>query len=246
MPFNPYADNFESGGYFYNAIRQDIAIVEGDTCSFGFQIQGLEGQEPSSIKLTAKKNIEDEDAIFVCELGEEIEREYYDSVNDILTYVVRISPAATSGLSQGRYYYDLTAYVNSDVLTLMKGRLAIDHAVRGEAATYDDGDLIEYPRNDIPVGKKSLYTEQTISDIAEKIDAILVSYDTMNISEMETELTAILGDINAVSMAINYMKNNEGGDDIPLSEMANEVLTIDRGFRTRNMIITRTTYEEVS
>jgi hypothetical protein len=42
------------------------------------------------------------------------------------------------------------------------------------------------------------------------------------------------------------MKNNEGGDDIPLSEMANEVLTIDRGFRTRNMIITRTTYEEVS
>ena len=68
----------------------------------------------------------------------------------------------------------------------------------------------------------------------------------MNISEMKTELTAILADINAVSMAINYMKNNEGGDDIPLSEMANEVLTIDRGFRTRNMIITRTTYEEVS
>lgn len=246
MANNPYADNFQSGGYFYNAIRQDIAIVEGDTCSFSFQIQGLEGQEPSSIKLTAKKSIEDEDAIFVCELGEEIEREFYDSVNDILTYVVRISPAATSGLSQGRYYYDLTAYVNSDVLTLMKGRLAIDYAVRGEAATYEDGDLIEYPRNDIPVGKKRLYTEQTISDIAEKIDAILVSYDTMNVSEMKTELTAILGDINAVSMAINYMKNNEGGDDIPLSEMANEVLTIDRGFRTRNMIITRTTYEEVS
>ena len=128
----------------------------------------------------------------------------------------------------------------------MKGRLAIDYAVREEAATYDDGDLIEYPRNDIPVGKKSLYTEQTISDIAEKIDAILVSYDTMNVSEMNTELTAILADINAVSMAINYMKNNEGGDDIPLSEMANEVLTIDRGFRIRNMIITRTTYEEVS
>ena len=59
MANNPYADNFQSGGYFYNAIRQDIAIVEGDTCSFGFQIQGLEGQDPSSIKLTAKKSIED-------------------------------------------------------------------------------------------------------------------------------------------------------------------------------------------
>lgn len=40
-------------GYFFNPIKRDIAIVQGDTCSFGFQLQGLQGQRPTSITYRA-------------------------------------------------------------------------------------------------------------------------------------------------------------------------------------------------
>ena len=249
MPFNPYADNFESGGYFYNAIRQNIAIVKGDTCSFGFQLQGLGADtRPSAIVLTCKAKIEDENALFTCELGAEIDLRSYDSQNDILTYIVRIPPSATGGLNLGRYYYDLVAYINNDTLTLMKGRVTLDYPVRGVSATpaFDDGDDIEYPLIGIPAGTKKIYTEQTISNIAEKINAIIGSSDGLTTAEMVSALEDIQDNINSLSTAINFMLNNEGGDPIPLSEMSDEVLTIQRGFNVRGAVITRTTYEEVS
>lgn len=248
MAFNPYADNFESGGYFYNAIRQDIAMVKGDTCSFGFQLQGLGADtRPSAIVLTCKAKIEDENALFTCELGAEINLRSYDSQNDILTYIVRIPPSATGGLNLGRYYYDLVAYINNDTLTLMKGRVTLDYPVRGVSATpaFEDGDDIEYPLVGIPAGMKKIYTEQTISNIAEKINEIIGSSDGLTTAEMVSALEDIQGDIDSLSTAINFMLNNEGGDPISLSDMSASVLNIPRGLTVSEFNLIMTTYEEV-
>ena len=129
MSINPYADNFESGGFFYNAIRQDLAMVHGDTLAFGFQMKGLEGDEPDEIVLSVKENLEDDEALITVSTDDSIILRSYDSVNDILTYVVRIPPQKAQELATGRYYYDLVVYVDSDVITLMKGRLMVDYSV---------------------------------------------------------------------------------------------------------------------
>ena len=129
MSINPYADNFESGGFFYNAIRQDLAMVHGDTLAFGFQIQGLEGDEPDEIVLSVKENLEDDEALITVSTDDSIVLRSYDSVNDILTYTVRIPPQKAQELATGRYFYDLVAYVDNDVITMMKGRLAVDYSV---------------------------------------------------------------------------------------------------------------------
>lgn len=245
MPLNPYADNFESGGYFYNAIRQDITIVKGDTCSFAFQVQGLgDDTRPSDIVLTCKAKIEDENALFTCSLGAEIDLRSYDPASDVLTYVVRIPPSATGGLNLGRYFYDLVIYVNNDTLTLLKGRVTIDYPVRGVSAVpaYEDGDSIDYPLIGIPEGTRKVYTEQTISNIAEKINAIIGSSEGLTTAEMVTALEDIQDDITSLSTAINYMLNNEGGDPISLSDMITATLEIKRGLDSRKMEIIRADY----
>ena len=117
--------------YFYNVLKKDITMVKGDTMSFGFQLQGLDGSVPSDITFSCKNNPEDKDAVFTCKLSEEdgvwIDSE--DTVHDILTYGVRVAPAKTEDLNTGRYFYDLEIDVNNDVFTLMKGRLLIEYDV---------------------------------------------------------------------------------------------------------------------
>ena len=129
MSINPYADNFESGGFFYNAIRQDLAMVHGDTLSFGFQIQGLEGEHPDDIVMSIKENLEDDEALVSVSTDDTIVLRGYDSVNDILTYSLRIPPQKAQELATGRYYYDLVAHVDDDVITFLKGRLMVDYSV---------------------------------------------------------------------------------------------------------------------
>lgn len=110
---------------FNNAINLNISMVKGDTMSFGFELQGLEGEHPDSINFACKEQIDDANYIFNKDLTDGIELAGYDSENDILTYVVRVAPADTASVDIGQYFYDLSIGVNTDVLTLMRGKLTI-------------------------------------------------------------------------------------------------------------------------
>ena len=126
---NPYNNDFQSGGYFFNPIRRDIAMIKGDTMSFGFQVQGLEGQTPSAITFTCKETPESEIELFSVDLTEHISESPYDSERDIRTYIVRIPPILTEDLELGRFFYDLQININNDIITLMRGRLSLEYEI---------------------------------------------------------------------------------------------------------------------
>ena len=111
---------------FYNAIRQEINMIKGDSMAFNFQVQGLSGATPASIYFTCREKPESESYYFLRSLGNGINLISYDTETDTNTYSVRVRPDETEELSAGRYYYDLQLNVNNDILTLMKGRLNID------------------------------------------------------------------------------------------------------------------------
>ena len=111
---------------FYNATRKEITMVRGDTLSFLFQVQGLDGTEPTGIFFTCREKPANEDFYFQRTLGEGITQVGYDEETDTVTYCVRVRPDQTENLVAGRYYYDLELDANDDVLTLMKGRLNIE------------------------------------------------------------------------------------------------------------------------
>lgn len=228
MSNNPYADNFASGGYFYNPLRRDLTMIKGDTLSFGFQVQGLKGQLPSSIVLTCRETIEAVSPLFEISLSDTIKYRSYDEDNDILTYTVRIPPHKTAALALGRFYYDLELQVNNDVITLMKGRLTLDYEITSgdtpAPPTYEDGDPVEYPI-DVQIGVIKYYTEEYISDIAQGILDINGAEDTYTTQEMSSALADILSDINDIRSALN----TEAGTSltIALSDIAAAILALD-------------------
>lgn len=173
-------------GYFMNAILRDLSMVQGDTMSFGFQVQGLGGQEPDEIQFSCKSSLENSDYVFAVVLGDNINLRSYDSEHDLLTYGVRIPPEATAGVQAGRYFYDLELKVNNDVITLMIGKLSIVPEVTNTPVppAYTDGDGDEYPAENIPSGQKKIYTVQNISDIARAINEKSGSSGSYTTSEM--------------------------------------------------------------
>ena len=115
---------------FNNAIKRDISMVRGDTMSFGFQIQGLEGTEPDAIYFSCKEKLEDSTYIFSISLEDGITLRSYDQTTDTLTYGVRVAPELTADVEFGKYFYDLQMDINDDVITLMKGKLSIEWEVK--------------------------------------------------------------------------------------------------------------------
>ena len=112
---------------FINAITQDIDIVKGDTLEFAFQLQGLEGAEPT-IVFSCALNYYD-DPLFTVDTEDGITREEYDSTKDIATYTIRVAPSNTEPLDLNRYYYDLEMRLGDEVITLMRGRLTLLYEV---------------------------------------------------------------------------------------------------------------------
>ena len=134
---------------FNNSIYGDLEMVKNDTLSFNFQLQGLEGQQPFNILFTCKNNPDDEEYIFQRQIGDGISLLSYDAETDIATYTLRIAPDNTETMSCGRYFYDLEVTVNSDVFTLMRGRLellweASSGSAPAPTPAYEDGDNILY------------------------------------------------------------------------------------------------------
>ena len=193
-------------GYFFNAIRRDISMIRGDTMSFAFQVKGLEGQRPTDIKFTCKETIEDVDPLFICILGESISEISYDPDKDLLTYRVRVRPYQTAELELGRFFYDLELTVNGDIITLMTGRLSLEAEITTGTTPVPpsilDGDDIEYPQEDIPVGYMRKYTEQYISDIATAIKAVNGSEDDYTTQEMSGAISDIGDTIAALNERI--------------------------------------------
>lgn len=196
-------------GYFYNPIKRDIDMVQGDTCSFGFELQGLEGESPTNIYFSCKEKAEDDEALFRLSINDNIDLRSYDSERDILTYGVRIPPRYTHNLPLGRYFYDLQVVVNGDVITLMKGRLELEYQITREynpdppPIVYEFGDEDKYPMVDIPESLKKIYTTLYISNIAAKIRVFdnPLSSDTFTTEEMVEELTTLLGKVNDIKDA---------------------------------------------
>lgn len=114
---------------FNNSINLNISMIKGDTMSFGFELQGLEGEQPDSINFACKEQVDDESYVFNKDLTDGVELDNYDEEKDILTYVVRVAPEDTASVDIGQYFYDLSVGVNSDVLTLMRGKLTIEWEV---------------------------------------------------------------------------------------------------------------------
>lgn len=115
---------------FYNAIVHDITAIRGDTIQFNFIITGLRGSRPNTVVFKAKEHYDDETPVFVCEVGNGVTYQSYDSTSDTITYAVRVEPTKTQSLDLARYYYSLDITANDDVVTLLKGRLILDYDVR--------------------------------------------------------------------------------------------------------------------
>ena len=211
--------------FFYNAIRRDITMIQNDTLSFAFQVQGLKGQTPDNIVFTCKETIETNEVLFSVDLSNNISLRDYDEDQDIYTYVVRIPPALTEKIALGRYFYDLQLTVNYDIFTLMKGRLTIEYQITGGSVEpepqYESGDDVLYPVDDIPVGTVKLYTEEYVNELIRKIQEITESGDQVTISGASAVAETIQEQITEVVTVVNTISGGSG--NIPLSDLANAV-----------------------
>ena len=103
-----------------------ITMVQGDTLSFGVEIQDETGTP-----------VDIDDAVFVAK------KDYKESTflfNETLTnegiirvdtgiYTVRVAPSETSDAASGRYYYQFKVVKNDDVFTIMRGILELEPEV---------------------------------------------------------------------------------------------------------------------
>lgn len=100
---------------------QNISMIRGDTFAFGVEIEGLD-QNLSSAYFTCRKSFDGE-IVFQKSLSH--------GISKVTTgqYRVRVAPEDTKQVEAGQYYYDLEIGANSDIFTILKGTLTIEHDV---------------------------------------------------------------------------------------------------------------------
>lgn len=106
-----------------------ITMTRGDTLSFGIELLDENGEafttNLASAFFTCKQNYTDAVNVFRKSLGNGISKTATGK------YVVRVAPNDTKNVETGKYFYDLQIGVNSDVFTILKGVLEIEHDVTG-------------------------------------------------------------------------------------------------------------------
>lgn len=115
-------------GTFNNAINLDFDMVRGDTLLFNFELAGLgsyEEYEGLSIIFGVAEHYDDEPLLIESDNTEGISLEEYDAETDTALFSVSLAPALTKNLGLGRYYYDLQIKDESNVITLMRGRMTL-------------------------------------------------------------------------------------------------------------------------
>lgn len=112
---------------FINAINQNIDMIRGDTLAFNFQLTGLGSQdayEDLLITFAVAEHYDDEELIEITN-ADGIDLEEYNAATDTATYSVYIAPNKTKTLDLASYYYDLQIKDDTNVITLMRGRLTL-------------------------------------------------------------------------------------------------------------------------
>ena len=112
---------------FINAINQNIEMVRGDTLAFDFQLSGLGSRsayENLLITFAVAEHYDDEELIEVT-YDNGITLEEYDTLSDTATFSVYVAPSMTKSLDLTRYFYDLQIKDDTNVITLMRGRLTL-------------------------------------------------------------------------------------------------------------------------
>ena len=99
--------------------HQNITMTRGDTFAFGLEIADLD-QDLETCYFTCKSSFDGE-IIF--------QKSLTDGISKVETgiYRVRVAPDDTKRLDAGQYYYDLQIGVNSDIFTILKGVLSLEH-----------------------------------------------------------------------------------------------------------------------
>lgn len=112
---------------FINALNQNIDMVRGDTLSFNFQLSGLGSRSAYENLLITFAVAEHYDDVELIEVTYEngITLEEYDAIKDTATFSVYVAPNMTKSLELTRYFYDLQIKNETNVITLMRGRLTL-------------------------------------------------------------------------------------------------------------------------
>lgn len=107
------------GGKKMNTTKNyNIQMVRGDTLAFSFEVEGIDSLDTAYF--TCKTNVDENEFIFQKSLNNGI------SLVENGRYRVRVAPSDTANIEVGSYYYDLEIGANSDIFTILKGKLKID------------------------------------------------------------------------------------------------------------------------
>ena len=101
---------------------KNIRHTRGDTLAFGFSYDEPK-QDLDACYFTIKEHPEDDTYL--------VQKKLDDGITKVSTgsYRVRVAPEDTKKLNLGTYYYDLEVGLNSDVYTLLKGKLQLTYDV---------------------------------------------------------------------------------------------------------------------
>lgn len=116
---------------FINAINSNIEMVRGDTLAFNFQLTGLgsrDAYEDLIVTFAVAEHYDDE-SIIESNNEDGIALEDYDAAKDEAIFSVYVAPNKTKTLDLARYYYDLQIKDDTNVITLMRGRLTLVYDV---------------------------------------------------------------------------------------------------------------------
>lgn len=99
--------------------NQNLSMIRGDTFTFDVAFSEMEDATISSIYFTVKRRATDETFIF--------QKSFADGIKQIddMTYRIRVAPEDTSGVTAGKYVYDLQIGLGDDIYTLLMGVILI-------------------------------------------------------------------------------------------------------------------------